>query len=95
MKKIRHKVLKELFINDAVIHYFMGSLIFLVVLSLFQIPKSLKLVLMIFFGTVGIACLPFIFYKINTALYLAKNGIEIIVKHFSRLFGSLIKNHQT
>ena len=38
---------------------------------------------MIFLWTVSIVCLPFTFYRINTALYLGKNGVEIIVKHLS------------
>jgi hypothetical protein len=94
MKRITHKVLKELLINDAYIHYLFGSLIFLVVISLFQIPQSLELVLMIFLGIVSIVCLPFVFNRINTALYLVKNGIEIIVKKFSfeqGLFGTKLR----
>ena len=38
---------------------------------------------MIFLGTVSIICLPFALYRINNALYLAKIGIEIIVKNIS------------
>ena len=94
MKRITHKVLKELLINDAYINYFFGSLIFLVVLSLFQIPQSLELVLMFFLGIVSIVCLPFVFNRINTALYLVKNGIEIIVKQYSfeqSLFGTKLR----
>ena len=83
MGKTKRRVLKELIINDAVIHYFFGSLIFLVVLFFVLIPQSLKQVLIIFLGTVSIVCLPFSFYRINTALYLGKNGVEIIVKHLS------------
>jgi hypothetical protein len=94
MKRITHKVLKELIINDAYIHYLFCSLIFIVVLSLFQIPQSLKLVLMIFLGIVSTFCLPFVFNRINTALYLVKNGVEIIVKQFSfelGLFGTKLR----
>ena len=83
MGKIKGKVLKELFINDAFLHYFLWPLILLSILLFFSLPPSLKLILIIFLGAVSIICLPFALYRINNALYLVKNGIEIIVKNFS------------
>jgi len=49
---------------------------------------------MIFLGSVSVICLPFALYRINNALYLAKIGIEIIVKNISVehvLFGAKLK----
>ena len=89
MGKIKGKVLKELFINDAFVSYFLWPLILLSILLFFNLPQSLKLILMIFLGTVSIICLPFALYRINNALYLAKIGIEIIVKNFSVEHGLL------
>jgi len=83
MGKIKGKVLKELFINDAFVHYVFWPLILLSILLFFNLPPSLKLILIIFLGAVSIICLPFALYRINNALYLVKNGIEIIVKNFS------------
>ena len=83
MEKIKGKVLKELLIHDAFVNYFSGSLILLSILFLFKMPQSLKLVLITFLGAVGIICLPFALYRINNAFYLAKIGIEIIVKNIS------------
>ena len=86
--------LKELFIYDAFVHYFLWPLIILSILLFFNLPQSLKLILMIFLGTVSIICLPFALYRINNALYLANIGIEIVVKNISvehALFGTKIK----
>ena len=49
---------------------------------------------MVFLGIVSIVCIPLVFNKINTALYLVKNGIEIIVEQFSfeqGLFGTRLR----
>jgi hypothetical protein len=94
MKNIKRKVLKELLISDAFIHYFLGPLIVLAIILFLEVPQSLKLVLMIFFGAVSIICLPFALYRINNALYLAKIGIEILVKNFSLehvLLGTILR----
>ena len=89
MEKIKGKILKELFINDAFVQYFLGPLIILSILLFFNLPQSLKLILVIFLGAVSIICLPFALYRINNALYLAKIGIEIIVKNISVEHGLL------
>ena len=94
MEKIKGKILKELFINDAFVHYFLWPLIILLILLFFNLPQSLKLILMIFLGAVSIICLPFALYRINNALNLVKIGIEIIVKNISvehGLFGTKLK----
>jgi len=83
MEKLKGKVLKELIISDAFVNYFLAPLIILPMLFLFEMTQSLKLILIIFLGTVSIFCLPFALYRINNALYLVKIGIEIIVKNFS------------
>ncbi|MBT8351174.1 MAG: hypothetical protein KJO26_08075 [Deltaproteobacteria bacterium] len=83
MEKIKGKILKELFVNDAFVHYFLWPLMILSILFFFNLPQSLKVILMFFLGTVSIICLPFALYRINTALYLVKFGIEIIVKNIS------------
>ena len=82
-EKRKGKILKELFINDAFVAYSLWSLIILTILLFINLPQSLKLILVIFLGAVSIICLPFALYRINNALYLVKNGIEIIVKNFS------------
>jgi hypothetical protein len=92
MEKIKGKILKELLIHDAFVHYFLWPLIILSILLFFNLPQSLKLILMIFLGAVSIICLPFAFYRIN--IYLVKIGIEIIVKNISvehGLFGTKLK----
>ncbi|MGI9571662.1 MAG: hypothetical protein ACR2PH_18415 [Desulfobulbia bacterium] len=89
MEKIKGKILKELLINDAFVHYFLWPLIILSILPFLNLPQSLKLILMIFLGTVSIICLPFALYRINNALYLVKIGIEIIVKNISVEHGLL------
>ena len=89
MEKIKGKILKELLINDAFVHYFLWPLIILSILLFFNLPQSLKLILMIFLGAISIICLPFALYRINNALYLAKIGIEIIVKNISVEHGLL------
>ena len=66
--------------NDAFVHYFLWPLIILSILFFFNLPQSLKLILIIFLGAISIICLPFALYRISNALYLAKIGIEIIVK---------------
>ena len=94
MEKIKGKILKELLINDAFVHYFFWPLILLSILLFFNLPQSLKLILMIFLGAVSIICLPFALYRLNNALYLVKIGIEIIVKNISvehGLFGTKLK----
>ena len=83
MEKIKGKILKDLLINDAFVHYFLWPLIILSILLFFDLPQSLKLILMIFLGAVSIICLPFALYRINNALYLVKIGIEIIVKNIT------------
>ena len=83
MEKIKGKILKELFINDAFVHYFLWSLILLSILSFLNLPQNLKVILMFFLGTVSIVCLPFALYRINNALYLVKFGSEIIVNKTS------------
>ena len=80
MEKIKGKVLKEFLIHDAFAHYFLGPLIILSILPFFKVPQSLELILL---GSVCIICLPFALYRINNVLYLAKIGIEIIVKNIS------------
>ena len=89
MEKIKGKILKELLINDAFVHYFLWPLIILSILLFFNLPQSLKLILMIFLGAISIICLPFALYRINNALYLIKIGIEIIVKNISVEHGLL------
>ena len=89
MGKIKGKILKELFIYDAFVHYFLWPLIILSILLFFNLPQSLKLILMIFLGAVSIICLPFALYRINNALYIVKIGIEIIVKNISVEHGLL------
>jgi predicted membrane metal-binding protein len=94
MEKIKGKILKELFINDAFVHYFLWPLILLSILLFFNLPQSLKLILMIFLGAVSIICLPFALYRLSNALYLVKIGAEIIVKNISvehGLFGTKLK----
>jgi hypothetical protein len=94
MEKIKGKILKDLLINDAFVHYFLWPLIILSILLFFNLPQSLKLILMIFLGAVSIICLPFALYRINNALNLVKIGIEIIVKNISvehGLFGTKLK----
>jgi len=94
MEKLKGKVLNELLIHDAFVHYFLGPSIILSILLFFKVPQSLELILMIFLGSVCIICLPFALYRINSALYLANIGIEIIVKNISVehvLFGTKIK----
>jgi hypothetical protein len=76
MEKIKGKILKELFINDAFVHYFLWPLILLSILLFFNLPQSLKLILMIFLGAVSIICLPFALYRINNALNLVKLKFE-------------------
>ncbi|MBT8373471.1 MAG: hypothetical protein KJN80_01015 [Deltaproteobacteria bacterium] len=83
MEKIKGKILKELFVNDAFVHYFLWPLMILSILFFFNLPQSLKVILMFFLGTVSIICLPFALYRINNALYLVKLGIEIIAKNIS------------
>ena len=94
MEKIKGKILKELFINDAFVQYFLWPLIILSILLLFNLPQSLELILIIFLGAISLICLPFALYRINNALYLAKIGIEIIVKNISvehGILGTIIK----
>jgi hypothetical protein len=94
MEKIKGKILKELFINDAFAHYFLWPLILLSILLFFNLPQSLKLILIIFLGAISIIFLPFALYRINNALYLAKIGIEIIVENISvehGLLGTILK----
>jgi len=83
MEKLKGKVLKELIISDAFVNYFLAPLIILPILFLFEMPQSLKLILIIFLGTVSIFCLPFALYRIFNALHLARIGVEIIVKNIS------------
>ena len=83
MEKIKGKVLKEILLNDAFIHYFLVPLIILPILFLIKVPQSLELILLIFLGSVSVICFPFALYRINNAIYLAKIGIEIKVKNFS------------
>ena len=83
MEKIKGKILKELFINDAFVQYFLWPLIILSILLFFNLPQSLELILIISLGAISLICLPFSLYRINNALYLAKIGIEIIVKNIS------------
>ena len=90
----KRKVIKELFINDFLIGTFFGSLIILILIHFFNLPKSLEMVLYIFFLIVSLVCLPFSLYKIKTALYLAKMGFEITAKIISIenvYFGNKVK----
>ena len=73
----KRKVLKELFLNDFLIGTCFWSLIILLVIHFLNLPQSLATVLIIFLAAVCLACLPFSLYKINTALNLAKKGVEI------------------
>jgi hypothetical protein len=83
MEKIKGNILKELFINDTFVHYFLWPLMILSILFFLNLPQSLKVILMIFFGAVSIICLPFALHRINNALYLVKNGIELPAKNIS------------
>jgi len=76
----KRKVIKELFINDFLIGTFFWSLIILILIHFINLPKSLEMVLYIFFLIVSLVCLPFSLCKIKTALYLAKKGFEITAK---------------
>jgi hypothetical protein len=90
----KRKVIKELFINDFLISTCFWSLIFLMLIPFFKLPKSLELVLHIFFLIVSLVCLPFSLYRIKTALYLAKKGFEITAKIISIenvYFGNKVK----
>jgi hypothetical protein len=94
MEKIKGKIFKELFINDAFVHYFLWPLIILSILTFLNLPQSLKVILMFFLGTVSIVCLPFVLYRINNARYLVKFGIVIIVNNISVehvIFGTKLK----
>lgn len=83
MEKLKGKVLNELIISDGFVNYFLAPLIMLPILLLFEMPQSLKLILIIFLGTVSIFCLPFALYRIFNALNLARIGVKIIVKNIS------------
>jgi len=90
----KRKVIKELFINDFLIGFCFWSLIILMLIPFLKLPKSLEMVLLIFFLVVSFVCLPFSLYKIKTALYLAKKGFEISAKIISIenvLFGNKVK----
>ncbi len=94
MEKIKSKILKELLINDAFVHYFLWPLILLSILLFVNLPQSLKLILLIFLGAVSIISFTFALYRIFNALHLARIGVEIIVKNFSvdhGLFGTELK----
>lgn len=88
------KIIKELFINDILISICFWTLIILLLIPFLTLPKSLEMILLIFFLVVSLVCLPFSLYKIKTALYLAKKGIEISAKIISVenvCFGNKVK----
>lgn len=88
------KIIKELFINDILISTCFWSLIILLLIPFIKLPKSLEMILLIFFLVVSSVCLPFSLYKIKTALYLAKKGFEISAKIISIenvYFGNKVK----
>ena len=90
----KNKVIKELFINDFFIGTCFGSLIILILIPFFKPPYSLAMVLYIFFLTASLVCLPISLFKLNTAFYLAKNGVEItaqIVSIENVYFGNKVK----
>ena len=89
METRKGKVLKELLIYDSLVHYVLGSLLILSILLFIKVPQSLELILMTFLGLVCLICLPFAFYRISNALYLAKIGVEITVKSISIEHGFL------
>jgi len=89
METRKAEVLKELLLHDPYINYVLGSLIILSILLFINVPQSLELILMIFLGLVCIMSLPFAFYRINNALYLAKSGVEITSKSISIEHGFL------
>ena len=77
------KVLQELFINDLLIGTCFWSLIIIILIPFIPLPISLSLTIYIFFVAVCLICLPFSLYKIRTALYLAKKGIELTATNIS------------
>ena len=90
----KRKVIKELFINDFLMGTCFWSLIILILLPFIKLPRSLALVLYIFFATVSLISLPFSLFKIRNALYLAKKGVEITATNISiehATFGGKIK----
>jgi len=88
----KRKVIEELFINDFLIGTCFWSLIILILIPFFKLPQSLAMVLYIFFVAVSLICLPFSLYKINTALHLAKKGVEITATIISIKQGYFGKN---
>ena len=53
------------------------SLVLLVLIRFFDLPKSLALVLTLFFFAVIAISLPFCLYRIGSALHLSKKGVEV------------------
>ena len=95
MKHNKHRnVLQELFLNDFLVGTCFWSLILIILLSFITLPRSLSSALYIFFTAVCLIFLPFSLFKIRTALYLAKKGIEITATNISIqkcYFGQKIK----
>jgi hypothetical protein len=77
------KVLQELFINDLFIGICFWSLIIIILIPFIPLPQSLSMTLYIFFVAVSLICLPFSLFKIRTALYLAKKGLELSTTNIS------------
>ncbi len=69
--------MKELVLHDAAIGLCFWSVVLLVFMQFFELPHSLAKVLSLFLVAVIIVCLPFSLYRIGTALYLAKEGVEV------------------
>jgi hypothetical protein len=88
------KVIKELFINDILAGLCFWSLVILVLMTFISLPRSLAIVLYMFFFSVVLVCLPFVIYKTGTAVRLAGKGVEIMATNISvepGYFGKTVK----